>query len=328
MLPRGRRYPVFIALFMLGFGTLGLAGASWASRYDNLYVFGDSLSDTGNAFAVTQGTIPVSPPYYAGRFTNGPNYIDDLAGKLGLTAAPSLLGGTNYAFGGAKTGQAAPGDLLTQIEAFHLGHTVADTQALYVVFAGANDLRELTVKVALGLGTPAETTLLVQNIATAISSLAALGAKTFLVPNLPNMGNIPEALHAAPGVSALATALSIQFNTTLASTLDALEQELDLDIRRLDTFTALSYIADNQSAMGLTNVTDACLVGGPETGGMTYHNPDHYLFWDTMHPTARGHALLAEQASQLVTPEPGTLLLLGTGLLGVLGYGWSRRRRG
>ena len=61
--------------------------------------FGDSLSDTGNdliAFGSPQ------PPYYQGRFSNGPNWIDDLAAKLGVPdPQPSLAGGTNYAYGGA-----------------------------------------------------------------------------------------------------------------------------------------------------------------------------------------------------------------------------------
>jgi phospholipase/lecithinase/hemolysin len=50
---------------------------------DHLVVFGDSLSDTGNA----------------GRFSNGPVWVEQLAEKLKLPLLPSGRGGQNYAVG-------------------------------------------------------------------------------------------------------------------------------------------------------------------------------------------------------------------------------------
>src|SRR6478672_780719 len=74
----------------------------FAGPYTGLIVFGDSLSDTGNDAIATRGAIP-GPPYAQGRFSNGPNYVDELAQNLGLSSTPSLAGGTNSAFGGART---------------------------------------------------------------------------------------------------------------------------------------------------------------------------------------------------------------------------------
>jgi hypothetical protein len=50
-----------------------------APRPDNIIVFGDSLSDTGNAFEATGRREPPSPPYFAGRFSNGPVWVEDFA---------------------------------------------------------------------------------------------------------------------------------------------------------------------------------------------------------------------------------------------------------
>src|SRR6516164_3574154 len=73
------------------------------SVYSNLIVFGDSISDTGNGFLFTGG-VATAPPYFDGHFSNGPMWVEVLADRLGLPApAPSLGGGTNYAFGGAET---------------------------------------------------------------------------------------------------------------------------------------------------------------------------------------------------------------------------------
>ena len=79
--------------------SLTALGAQGATAYSNIYVFGDSLSDSGNDLFLTKG-VP-SPLYYSdgsntGRFTNGLNYVDRLAASFGLTLAPSATGGTNY----------------------------------------------------------------------------------------------------------------------------------------------------------------------------------------------------------------------------------------
>ena len=55
-------------------------------------------------------------------------------------------------------------------------------------------------------------------------------------------------------------------------------------------------------------------------------NPDEYLFWDGVHPTARTHEILAREMKRALIAEPGTLVLLGLGLL-VIGL-VHRRRRG
>ena len=85
------------------------------------------------------------------------------------------------------------------------------------------------------------------------------------------------------------------------------------NIRTLDTFALISSIAANPAGAGLSNVTDACL--GVST---ICANPDKYLFWDGIHPTAAGHRLISDAAfNVLAVPEPETyaLMLAGLGLL-------------
>jgi phospholipase/lecithinase/hemolysin len=78
--------------------------------YSEIYSFGDSLSDAGNAWLLTKSQFaslaglspePVSPPYFAESyntvnadvFSNGPVWTQDLASALGLgTLAPSGVG--------------------------------------------------------------------------------------------------------------------------------------------------------------------------------------------------------------------------------------------
>ena len=90
-----------------------------AKRPSQLIVFGDSLVDSGNVTAAVGSDIfnPVARGYFPGRFTNGPDYNDLLNQRFfGSFMTPSLLGGTNYAFGGARyldSGDAVP-DLAAQ----------------------------------------------------------------------------------------------------------------------------------------------------------------------------------------------------------------------
>jgi phospholipase/lecithinase/hemolysin len=93
-----------------------------------LLVFGDSLCDGGNARALLgDGAFP-SPPHWANRRCNGPLWVEGLAAGLGLAPlVPSLAGGTNHAFGGARSGsgfspKGAP-NLLTQVEEFSRDRT-------------------------------------------------------------------------------------------------------------------------------------------------------------------------------------------------------------
>jgi outer membrane lipase/esterase len=125
-----------------------------------MYVFGDSLSDSGNnAVALAPNVTPVpipgnafipTYPYPSGRYTNGEVWAQTLAFLLGLNADPSLLGGTDFAFGGAQTGPVGPislsgatvpPSLETQVALFLAQHgDTAPSTALYIVAGGGEDV--------------------------------------------------------------------------------------------------------------------------------------------------------------------------------------------
>src|SRR5215471_4269940 len=137
----------FLLAAILALGCLATATAR-ANAYSALYIFGDSLSDSGNnaiVFAPNTTPVPIPGndfiptfPYASGRYTNGPVWAEDFASALGLSASPSLLGGTNFASGGPRTGPLNPGQFPpnheTQIGLFLAQHAnTAPGSALYVV---------------------------------------------------------------------------------------------------------------------------------------------------------------------------------------------------
>lgn len=145
-----------------------------ALLFDRLVVFGDSLSDTGNA----------------GRFTDGEVWIEHLARGLGLGLAPARFGGFNYAVGGARTHGGAF-SLREQVQLFIATRDSGrpDPETLYVVFGGSNDLRALVGVEDKTAGADAA----VAEVGSMLRTLIAAGARQLLVPNLPDVGRTPEA---------------------------------------------------------------------------------------------------------------------------------------
>ena len=115
--------------------------------FSQIFVFGDSLSDTGNLASLLEGNS-LPPPYDMKRVSNGPVSVETLALELGLTIDASLhliggpIAGTNFAVAGANASGNQLIDLRSQVIAFQFSHGfVAPSDALYVVFIGGNDIR-------------------------------------------------------------------------------------------------------------------------------------------------------------------------------------------
>lgn len=280
----------------------------------SMYVLGDSLSDQGNLLAATTALgapshlpgLPDELHYFQGRFSNGVNYVDALAQKLGISVTPSLAGGTNFAFGGARTTYsvveqpfgaypqgAFPWSLNAETDAFiaQVGNRQADPTALFVVFSGSNDLADV---LSLGLNPATTIAATIEGIRQAILAFKAAGARTILVPNLPNLGKIPSVTRNGPAVATFATALSAQYNAALDAMLDTIE---DVNILRFDTFAFITDVVDNPAAYGFTNATQPCYSGfvTPDPTATECADPDAHVFWDVEHPTTKFFSLLAEE---------------------------------
>lgn len=316
------------------------------------------------------------PPYYGGRYSNGLIWVDYLAEDLGLTLKPSTKlsvlfprlplpspitlnfegelevsfyfnGATrnrsvNFAFGGAQTGFTGVGEfgdripgVLRQVEGFKNDqrNSSADPNALYIVWAGPNDYQTITSP------NVAES---VDNLETAIATLFNLGARNFLVPNLPDLGKTARALSLGSEASNQLTSLTTDHNGALATTLNDLSQSLSgINLISLDVYSLFNNAIANPQQFGLTNVTEPCL------GVTICSNPNEYLFWDGIHPTTIAHQELADFAFAALTPslvpalaspaplrtltpepnaesvpEPASALSLG-----VLGIAWLLRAR-
>jgi phospholipase/lecithinase/hemolysin len=268
-----------------------------AQNYDDIYVFGDSLSDTGNVFNFTNGAIPPNPTYFNGRFSNGPIWVEYLASELGLTFNLN----NNFAFGGATTGtdnlglSFLPG-LKQEINDFTTTNNSANPNALYIIWAGTNDYLEYFY------GNTPNPTESVSNLSSAITSLAGVGAENILVVNLPDLGKFPVIGDNSQTASALSTFTNVH-NSDLTKTINLLNQELspETNIIPLDVNSLYNRIIATPEEFGFTNVTDSCIgdlsvVPIEVPVKPVVCNPDQFLFWDEVHPTTATHQLIGELA--------------------------------
>ena len=281
-----------------------------AGGFTALYAFGDSLSDAGNIDFLTRGLEPAAP-YNEGRFTSGNVWVQLLAQNLGLPAVKaSLTGGTDYAYGGAETGDnpehtALQTDLPSQLAQFELNVPIPSPNALYTVWAGANDLLGLADSSATPAQQQAGAQQAANNEADMIKGLIAHGARNIVVLDVPDLSKTPSGL-AAPNTAPTKSALAQMFNADLGAALQGIIASGAAKIDYVDTFALLNLAIANPSEFGLTNVTQPMWTGGytdPGSGVLKAvgQAQSGYLFFDGLHPSATGHALLAASVTQTLT---------------------------
>lgn len=342
----------------LGFVVLAASfacGAAHAATYPAIYSFGDSLSDVGNALiasTIAKDPVPLPAFYFDGRFSNGPNWVDDLAAKLGLSVSPSLTipPGNDFAFGGAQTGetianppvvggQSTPIGLTDQVAFFKTVDPSPKSGALYTLDIGANDILDALDGVTKGTISPSDltTTFLDQAVANTVGAITGLyndGMRSLLYYEVPDLSDVPDYEALGPTLSAEAGALALDFNTDVLSEVKALSLP-GLTVFDVPIFSTLDQIVASPSAFGLTNATTPCFSGDFATTGSVCADPNQYLFWDGEHPTAAANSLTADLAFDVLTgtpgdppaaPEPATWVMT---LIGFGGFGlasWRARR--
>lgn len=287
-------------------GAFLFSGIVAATPLHNIVVFGDSLSDNGNLYEFMKKQLPQSPPYYEGRFSNGPVWVERLiASYFPNDPASHLL---DYAFGGAGVSEEEGEDVLftlrREIDSYLVSHQdKASEDSLFVMWIGANNY--------LGLPTDVEKTLKDVNlgITHSLQKLADKGAKHILVLNLPDLGKTPAAIE-FNSVEVMSY-FSSQHNAALDKTmLDLKERYPNVDWLYYDMNQVFTHAVENPKEYGFTNVTNTCsnLIVNDQTrtsvlkmvASVTPKEDknacDGYLFFDLVHPTALTHKIMAEKA--------------------------------
>jgi 3-phytase len=202
--------------------------------------------------------------------------------------------------------------------------TITPQSTLFVIGGGGNDF----LQSVSNLPNPS---VLVSNLSTEITELAQAGAKNFMVPTLPLLGERPFTQQNlvptyGPGIVATLDSLTTQFNTQLVNAESGLESSLGIKIYSLDVNGLFEQVLANPGNFGFTNVTGTAKSGAFGAPGTVVPNPDQYLFWDPIHPSEAFFRLVGNAAVAAVVPEPSGVVMMGIGLATIAACAWRRRR--
>lgn len=308
-----------------------------AQKIDKIVVFGDSLSDNGNIFHLTNTAqkvisliplIPKSPPYFNGRFSNGLVWVDHIAEILHLPM-------TNYAYGGSwaepfwDSFLIVPFGLSTQVD-MYLFASLTDfhkSDHLYVIWSGSNDYIQGRQDIEYA------TTNTVNHIQKQIDKLISYGARHFLILTIPDLSFTPEVTARGPYFASRASKMSVRHNEKLLASMQNIESKYPgVQFMTMDISNYFYDMINNPKKYNLKNINQACYGGGyalnaakleadpaveaakkanidivksdslriaytnallAEKGEKSCLNPDEYLFWDKIHPTAAIHRALS-----------------------------------
>lgn len=283
-----------IALFCvpaLGFDSSSSNSHSSSSEecFNDVIVFGDSYSDTGNVYnQLTSQTYPISPPYYQGRYSNGPNWVDRL----------QVHRKKSYAYGSATTDN----NLVIGLTKFNTIQVPGIRQqvATYLSETRSNKVKSHNrVHIIWGIGnnfvfqptiSPVAS---VNSLMDSVKALLDAGVKNLVVFNGQPANLLPYSL--LTNTVAQASALTAFINANIPANLLTIKSNYPkAKIHLFDVNTLLTNVVSNTASVTFANTVAACWnINSPNPSATACPNPDQYVFVDLFHVSAPVQQIIA-----------------------------------
>ena len=297
---------------------MSLTSQAFAGEYQGMFVFGDSLSDTGNLGTIAPEFFNPAGPYNQLRLTNDLVAVEHVAAGLGQGLVPSnhllalitgdysLIQGNNWAVSGARVvgtdEQSVLTSLATQIDTFiAVNAGQVPSEALYVITIGGNDIRAARDTGDLTAGAEIVRQA-VSDAEAQFRKLLSAGAKYVMITDVSDIGSIPETKAFAQAfqnelLPVMTSGFSVQYNLLLKKAVWKLKKEFkSAKIDRFSIFRSLWKIIYKAEELGYTNSELNCWNAGfypwapaGYTPGCSLENINSWIFFDEVHPTKEVH---------------------------------------
>lgn len=277
-------------------------------KLKTIYIFGDSLHDTGNLKKLTNGEFP-SKAYFDGRFSNGPVYCEYLAETLSKKNNRHIML-KNYAVGGALTNYVngyspKSTSLMEQIGAEDFSFTEND---LVILGCGANnygffiDIKQFPFIHLKRLYNLAD------DLKLCVQKIIDKGAKHILLFNVPNIFMAPVKRKLSPLFKLLAAPLISNSLDKTNKKIEKFVNSIDGKITTIVLFDVYKLFKEALSSPEKFDFKYSDFYVIPGLGrydGEIANNRNHeeYLFWDFVHPTTKGHKLLSHYITELINEK-------------------------
>lgn len=282
--------------------------AHFAQQFDQMFIFGDSLSDIGAVSTKSGGAFPPEPFYWGGRFTNGPTWNDYFAESVRVPmmsfahAGARIVGQNNFYVLPSFLKKMWVDPVSAQVDELKKVRTSLGPHDLIVLWVGGNDYLLFPGHKSLDEN--------LAGIKSLILSLQEIGAQNFIVLNVPDVSRSPfhglgigRALMEPSGINLWVKA----HNESLETMIQNLKQESpQAHLVTVDMHTAFTEILDHPSDFGFAEIDYPCVGGQLMPGGLPFQpfdfsrlprficqNPEQTFFWDPWHPTTHAHCLAA-----------------------------------
>lgn len=272
-LMRWKTLSVFFVVVVSIFSS-AICTADDGPHFKKVIFFGDSLTDNGNFYNRTAHIIPLYPPAYKGRFSNGYNWADLVS--YGLFSQYEIAT-DNFAFGGATAATRdplhtyVPVTLASEISEYNAKYALSDkSDTLYIIWIGVNDYvtGDPNIDVA--------TTTVINAITTAVQSLMINSGAQFYIIGLPDLSLTPRArqYHLTENYAQLVTMHNNKLHDAIVNLRALYPDHKIMEFNFRDNPILKNIIespayrekVNHEYGVHITNVTDACW-----TGGLTAH---------------------------------------------------------
>ena len=273
--------------------------------FNQLVVFGDSYSDTGNVYQLTAETFPISPPYYNGRYSNGPNWVDLLnVNKKTSYAYGSATTDNNLVVGLTKANTIPVPGIRQQVNTYLSESRPKQVQRkhrVHVIWGIGNDF------VFSANPNPVAS---VNSLMGSVKALLDAGAKNLVVFNGQPAQLLPYSRLSGQPIQlfvALTTAIN---NLILANLITIKSNYPQANIHLFNASAVFTKIVSNTASVTFANTVDPCwIVTGPTTVTPPCPIPSDHVFVDLFHVSAPAHQIIADAVQPFFAGPPENTLL-------------------